>query len=120
MSGEQYIKMIYIAGFGLATIELMAGLGLRRTMRGPGRGFLILGCIQFFMLLLFRYGDTWFPQPPSADLGGATFLEPMVVALDMLITALAVPSLTIWAIIKRISQQREKKGPNNQMQDICA
>ena len=108
MSEDQYIKMLYIVGTGLAACELTAGFWLRRAMRSPARGFLILGCVHVFLLLLFRYGDTWFPQPPSADLGGATFLQPMVVALAILVTALALPSLSIWAIIRRI----KKKGPN--------
>ena len=120
MSEDQYIRMIYIVGTVLASIELTAGFWLRQTMRAPARGFLVLGCVQIVLLLLFRYGDTWFPQPPSADLGGATFLQPMVVALDMLITVLAVPSLALWAIITLSRQRRVKKGPNNQIQDICA
>ncbi len=112
MSQEEYIKLIYVVGSGLAAGEFATGFCLRRAIHAPARGFLILGCVQVFLLLLFRYGDTWFPQPPSGDLGGATFLQPLVVALDMLITVVALPSLVLWAAIGWIIKRRRTKGPN--------
>ena len=85
------------------------GYRLRRSMRLPARGFITLGAIQAFLVLLFRYGDTGFPQPPASDLGGQTFLQPMVVALDMLITVVALPSLVLWVAIKWIIERRRMK-----------
>ncbi len=106
MSEAQFIKGFYAVATGLAGLEMFVGYRLRRSMRLPALGFITLGAIQAFLVLLFRYGDTWFPQPPASDLGGQTFLQPMVVALDMLITVVALPSLVLWVAIKWIIKRR--------------
>lgn len=112
MSETQFIKGFYVVATGLAGLEVLVGCRLRRSMRSPARGLITLGVAQACLVLLFRYGDTWFPQPQASDLGGQTFLQPMVVALDILITLVVLPALVIWMAIKRFIQDSKMMSPS--------